>query len=49
LDLLYGMCEQSSSRKIVRELLQFLVRADYDIREVWLFVVVFLFCFVFVL
>ena len=33
LDLLYGMCNKSTSKLIVRELLDYLVTAEYDLRE----------------
>ncbi|KAL6076930.1 AP-2 complex subunit alpha [Balamuthia mandrillaris] len=33
LDLLYSMCDKSNSKKIVAEMLEFLIRADFDIRE----------------
>lgn len=33
LDLLYGMCDQSNAAAIVKELLDYLTTADFDIRE----------------
>ena len=33
LDLLYGMCNKSTSKLIVRELLDYLINAEYEVRE----------------
>ena len=33
IDLLYAMCDHSNSETIVAELLQYLEKADYSIRE----------------
>ena len=33
IDLLYAMCDHSNAQAIVEELMQYLERADYSIRE----------------
>jgi AP-2 complex subunit alpha len=33
LDVLYCMCDEQLAKKIVSELLKYLIRADYEIRE----------------
>lgn len=33
IDLLYAMCDHSNAKTIVEELLQYLEKADYSIRE----------------
>lgn len=33
LDLLYGMCDMASAKQIVRQLLDYLVKAEYEVRH----------------